>query len=370
MWDSKLFKTGIAILVTFAIIYIGTQITFVFRPIVAVFEALFLSFLIAGILFYFTFPLSDILCKYKVPRGISILIVFVVIAAVLFFLGFSIGPILAEEFTRLINNLPRNIRQLHTLALELRDHPTISRLIYLEAINLSKITEWLAGLASNTIAGFTSSLGSIAGAIGSFFTTIMVVPFLLFFMLKEKGQGFFDKLVDRFVPEDYKNSIKKALVEINLKLGAYFQGVGIVCLCVGVLAYISFLIIGLEFALILAIIIGITNIIPYLGPFIGAVPAALIGLFDSPATMLYVIIAIVIVQQIESLLISPAVMGRKLALSPLVVILVILIAGRLAGLLGIILAVPGFTVLKIIVSHTYTHIQLKKQKLEEAETAK
>jgi predicted PurR-regulated permease PerM len=369
MWDSKLFKTGIAVLVTFAIIYIGSQITFVFRPIVAVFEALFLSFLIAGILFYFTFPLSDLLCKYKVPRFLSILIVFLTIGGGVLFLGLSIGPILVDEFTRLISNLPQNIRQLHTLALEMREHPVISRLIYLEAINLSKLTERLASMASNTISGLTSSLGSIAGVIGSFFTTIMVVPFLLFFMLKEKGQGSLEKLVDRFVPEEYQGSIKRALAEINLKLGAYFQGVGIVCLCVGALAYISFLIIGLEFALILAIIIGITNIIPYLGPFIGAVPAALIGLFDSPTKMLYVIIAIVIVQQIESLFISPAVMGRKLALSPLVVILVILIAGRLAGLLGIILAVPGFTVLKIVVGHTYEHIQLKKQKLKETESA-
>jgi len=368
MWDSKLFKTGIAVLVTFAIIYIGSQITFVFRPIVAVFEALFLSFLIAGILYYFIYPLSDLLLKYKVPQTISVLIVFLVITGVVLFLGLSIGPILVDEFARLIKDLPQNIRQLQTFALELREHPVIGRLIYLEAINISKLTERLAGMASNTIVGLTNSLGSIAGVIGSFFTTIMVVPFLLFFMLKEKGQGTLEKLVDRFVPEDYKNSIKKALAEINMKMGAYFQGVGIVCLCVGILAYISFLIIGLEFALILAIIIGITNIIPYLGPFIGAVPAALIGLFDSPTMMFYVIISIVIIQQIESLFISPAVMGRKMSLSPLAVILVILIAGRLAGLLGIILAVPGFTALRIIISHTYEHIQLKKQKLEESET--
>ncbi len=250
MWDTKLFKTGIAVLVTFAIIYIGSHITFVFRPIVAVFEALFLSFLIAGILYYFTFPLSDLLCKYKIPRFLSILIVFLTIAGVLLFLGLSIGPILVDEFARLINDLPQSIRQLQTFALGLREHPVISRLIYLEAIDISKLTERLAGMASNTIVGLTSSLGSIAGVIGSFFTTIMVVPFLLFYMLKEKGQGTLEKLVDRFVTEDYKNTIKRALAEINLKLDAYFQGVGIVCLCVGILAYISFLIIGLEFALI------------------------------------------------------------------------------------------------------------------------
>jgi len=366
MWDSKLFKTGVAVLVAFLVLYIGTQITFIFRPLVAVFEVLFISLLIAGILFYLTCPLSDLLSKHKVPRTPSILIIFIVIIGVIFFLGLAIGPILVDEFARLVNNLPQNIEQLHILILGLRDNPIIERLIDLEAINVSRLTERLASMLSNTIAGLARSFGSIAGVISSFFTTIMVVPFLLFYMLKEKGQGSLENLIDRFVPEDYKNSIKQALAEINKKLGDYFQGVGIVCFCVGILAYISFLIIGLELALILAIIIGITNIIPYLGPFIGAVPAALFGLFDSPTKMFYVIIAIVIVQQIESLFISPAVMGRKLALSPLAVILIILIAGRLAGLLGIILAIPGFTVLKIVVSHTYEHIQQKKQKLQEA----
>jgi predicted PurR-regulated permease PerM len=364
MWESKLFKTGIAVLVAFAIIYIGTQISFVFRPIVAVFEALFLSFLISGILFYLTYPLSDLLCKYKVPRTLSILIVFFVIIGVVTILGLSIGPILVDEFAKMITNLPQNIRQLHALIISLRGNPLVDRLIDMDAINISRLTERLAAMASNTISGLTNSLGSIAAIVGSLLSSIMVVPFLLFFMLKEKGQGTFENVVDRFVPEEYKGTIKKALAEINLKMGAYFQGVGIVCLCVGLLAYISFLIIGLEYALILAIIIGITNIIPYLGPFIGAIPAALIGLFDSPTMMLYVIIAIAIVQQIESLFISPAVMGRKMSLSPLVVILVILIAGRLAGLMGIILAVPGFTVLKIIVNQTYDHIQSRKEKLE------
>lgn len=366
MWDSKIFKTGISLLVVFSVIYLGSQITFVFRPIVAVFETLFLSFLISGILFYLTAPLSDLLCKHKVPRKLSILIVFVVIVGAILFLALAIGPILAAEFSKLASELPQKLKELNTLIIGLSHHPLVGQLINIEAIDLRKLAEGLANLASSTIAGLSSSLNTMVGVITNFFTTIIIVPFLLFYMLKEKGQGSIENLIDRFVPEDYKNSIKQAIAEINKKLGDYFQGVAIVCLCVGILAYISFLIIGLEFALILAIIIGITNIIPYLGPFIGAVPAALIGLFDSPAKMLYVIIAVVIVQQIESLFISPAVMSRKMALSPLAVILVILVAGRLAGLLGIILAIPGFTVLKIIISHTYNHIQLRKQKLEES----
>jgi len=127
---------------------------------------------------------------------------------------------------------------------------------------------------------------------------------------------------------------------------------------VGILAYIGFLIIGLEYALILSIFIMITNVVPFLGPFIGSIPAVIIGLLDSPLTMLIVIILIIIVQQIESMLISPQIMGRKLSLSPLAIIVIVLVSGRLGGLLGIILAIPTFTVLKIIVNHIYEYYQL------------
>jgi len=84
-------------------------------------------------------------------------------------------------------------------------------------------------------------------------------------------------------------------------------------------------------------------------------------LLESPLMMLLVIIVIVIVQQLESLLVSPQVMGRRLALNPLAIILIVLVAGRLGGLLGIILAIPTFTVLKIIVAHIYERIKLKRE---------
>ena len=132
----------------------------------------------------------------------------------------------------------------------------------------------------------------------------------------------------------------------------------------GILSYIGFLIIGLDYALLLSIFIMVFNIIPWLGPFIGAIPAVIVGLLDSPLMMLEVLVIIVIVQQIESLLVSPQVMGRKLALSPLAIILIVLVAGRLSGLLGIILAIPVFTILKIIAAHIYEHYKKKRNNIK------
>ena len=176
-------------------------------------------------------------------------------------------------------------------------------------------------------------------------------------MLAESGRGTVPKVVGKLTPRPYVERTLRSLVEINNQLASYVQGLGLVCILIGILAYIGFLIIGLEFALVLAVFVLITNVVPILGPFIGAVPAVLIAAIDSPLMILKVIIVIVIVQQLDAMVIRPQVVGRKLAISPLAIILVVLLAGRLGGLLGIILAVPIFTVIKIVATQAYETIQ-------------
>jgi len=359
MWESKLFKVGIGILLIFLIIYIGSQITFIFRPLVVAFEALFISFLIAGILYYLTYPLSDWLSSRKVPRPLAIITVFLLIIGLLTLLGLAIGPILAAEFTKLAVSLPEQVNNLRQLIEGLEDNPLFARFLDTDALNLSNLTDRLTSMASAAFAGIVNSITNIIDFLTGTFMTIIIVPFLLYYMLKEKGNNLISNVVNKLAPEKYAAKINKALTEMNKMLASYFQGLSIVCLIVGILAYIGFLVIGLEFALILSIFIMITNVVPYLGPFIGAIPALFVGLLDSPFLMLQVFIIIVIVQQLEGLVISPQVMGHRLSLNPLAIILIVLVAGRLGGLLGIILAVPTFTVLKIIINHTYEHIKLK-----------
>lgn len=357
MWDSKLFKTGVGLLLLFLIIYIGTEISFIFRPLVVAFEALFVSFLVSGVLYYFTIPFVDWMHSRKVPRSLAILIVFLLIIGLLVLLFFAIGPILQAEFTRLAVSIPEGIREIQQIIMEYEDHALLDALLDLEALDIDEIIDNLAGIVNRAISQLAVSIASLFDFITGIFITIIIIPFLLYYMLKEKGGEFIPTMVERLSPEEYKDNIKSALAEMNRLLGTYVQGLAIVCLFVGILAYIGFLIIGLDYALILAMFILITNIVPFLGPFIGSIPAVVVGLLDSPLTMLLVIFVIVVVQQLESLVISPQVMGRRMALSPLTIILLVLVAGRLGGLLGIILAIPIFTVLKIIVNHIYAYIK-------------
>lgn len=357
MWDSKMFKAGVGMLLLFLIIYVGSQITFVFRPFVIAFEALFLSFLIAGLLYYLTVPLVDWLHRRKLPRAAAIFITFLLVAGLLFLLVASVGPVLQAEFIKLVDNIPEKISGAQELLINLEGSALGTRLLDLEALDLENIADKIAESIGRAVAQVATSIVALANLLTGLFMTVVIVPFLLYFMLKEKGSELISGAVKRFAPRDYVEDINSMLGEMNRLLGLYVQGLGIVCLCVGVLAYLGFLIIGLDYALLLALFIMITNVVPFLGPFIGAIPAVIVGLLSSPLMMLKVIFIIVVVQQVESLLISPQVMGRKLALSPLAIILIVLVAGRLGGLLGIILAIPVFTVLKIVAAHLYEHVR-------------
>lgn len=357
MWESKLFKTGIGIVLIFLIIYIGSQITFIFRPVVVAFEALFTSFLIAGILYYLIYPLSDWLSNRKVPRPLAIIIVFLIILGLLTLFVLAIGPILVDEFTKLVVSLPDQVENLKSLLENLESNPLVARFLDIEVLNLNNLTDRLTSMASAAVTGIVNSITNVIDFLTGLFTTMIIVPFLLYYMLKEKGKNLIPDAVNKLAPEKYAGNINRALAEMNKMLASYVQGLSMVCLVVGILAYIGFLIIDLEFALILSIFIMITNVVPFLGPFIGAIPAAFVGLLDSPLLMLQVIVVIVILQQLEGLVISPQIMGHKLSLDPLAIILIVLVAGRLGGLLGIILAVPTFTVLKIIVNHAYEQLK-------------
>lgn len=358
MWDSKLFKAGVALLLVFLIIYVGSLINFIFYPLVVIFETLFISFLVAGVLYYLTFPLCDFLTRGKVPRTAAIVLVFLIIVGLLSLLVLATGPIIVDEFNKLATGLPGKIEAAVKLIEALRHYPIFKQLVDFEALDLQSLSYRLAGIISSAASSIVSSMGEIIEFLTGLFITIIIVPFLLFYMLKQKGQNVIPGLVDQYILGDYAKDIKITLAEMNNMLGLYFQGQAIVCFLVGLLAYIGFLIVGLEFALTLAIFIMFTNIVPWIGPFIGAVPAVIVGFVHSPLMALKVLIIILIVQQLDSLVISPQVMGRRLLLSPIAIILVVLVAGRLGGLLGIILAVPVFTALKIIINNVYSYIRV------------
>jgi len=132
------------------------------------------------------------------------------------------------------------------------------------------------------------------------------------------------------------------------EIGDWGRGMLILCLFVGALTYIGLSVLGIKFALTLALIAGLTELVPYIGPWLGGVPAVMIAFLVSPTLALVVIILYIVIQQIQNILVTPYIMHKAVGLDPLIIVIILLIGGKIAGPLGMILAVPAATILSIL----------------------
>jgi predicted PurR-regulated permease PerM len=226
-------------------------------------------------------------------------------------------------------------------------------------VSFEQIEETLTGYATSLPENITSSFSTVLGVVTNITLTIITVPFILFYMLKD-GHKLPSTAVN-FVPTSYRNEALKIFQDLYETLAAYIQGQLIVSLAVGVGCFIGYTIIGLEYALVLGIVVAVANIIPYLGPFIGAAPAVIIALLDSPTKALLAAIVVTVVQQIDGNFLSPLIIGKRLNTHPLTIILLLIGAGSFGGILGMILAVPTYAVLKAVTLNIVRLIKLRKK---------
>lgn len=363
VFQSRFFKLLAAILIILLIVLVGTQVSFIFKPLVVFFQTLFIPFLIAGVLFYLLRPIVNFLHMKKVPKALAIVVIYLAMIGLITLLIISIGPILQAQVMKLVDNAPILFEELRKLIIQIEDNEWVSRFQETDNFSIEEITNNLTTYLTEAFDFLSSNIASFIGGVINIILIFIVVPFVLFYLLKD-GDKAPNQLL-RFLPEKQQSEGHRILKDMDEKLSSYIQGQIIVSVGVGILMYISFLIIGIEYSLILALIAMFTNVVPFVGPWIGTIPAVIVAIIDSPLMVLWVIIAIIIVQQIESNLISPQVMGRKLAVHPLTIIILILVAGRFAGLLGLILAVPTYAVTKVVISHMYGLLQLRQRIDEE-----
>ncbi|UOE93227.1 AI-2E family transporter [Alkalihalobacillus sp. LMS39] len=357
MPQGKYFRIGYALIIILLIIYLSTLVDFIFRPIAVLIQTLFAPIILAGVLYYLFRPFVNLLAK-KMPRSLAILLLYIIVAAVLTFLFLLVGPELQKQLNSFMKNIPHLMNEIRTLINNLQQNEYLSRFQLNENFSFEQISSELTTTINNVLSTIGTNLASFIGFITNAVLIVIIIPFVLFYMLKEGEKAPAQFL--RLLPKKQQEDARRILGDMDKALSSYIQGQIIVSFCVGVLAYIAFLIIKLDYPLVLALVAMFTNVIPFIGPWIGTIPAVVVGLIHSPFMALLVILVIIVIQQIESNLISPQVMGRKLAIHPLTIILLILAAGRFAGLLGLILAVPTYAVLKVIVSHIYRLWNLRK----------
>lgn len=361
MFKSKLLFWTLEFLLIGILIYVGTKIAFLFNPIVTFVSTLFFPIVISGFLFYLLKPVVTFLINRKLPKVMSIFIIYLVFVGLI---GLLIGtgvPSLFKQINHFVEELPVYLKQMDELINNLVRSRWFKWTMEQDYINvkdgINTIQNYVAELPSTLAHG----LSSVLAMVKNITVVIVLVPFILFFMLKDG-----DKLpgaILRFVPRSYHVPSLKVLKETSTTLATYIQGQLLVCMFVGVASFIGYLLIGLPYAFLFALISAVTNIIPYAGPFIGLAPAFFFALIYSPLQSILVIIIVIIVQQLESIILSPLVIGKKLNTHPVTIITLLFVSGNIAGVVGMILAIPTYSVVKTIILNITTFIKLQKIKV-------
>lgn len=277
-------------------------------------------------------PLVDWAAKY-IPRFLAVIFLAVIIIGIFALIGIAIIPPLIVQLTQMANNLP---------ALADRFGPfyhTIQSAISQYQEGLLNLTSQLSGVTTGI---YSTTIGFFSGVVAFF--TILVMAF---YMLLE--QDAIRSYINQIISPEQKDRVFPILKKIVTKMGNWLRGQFSLMVIVGVLDGIALAILGVPYALILAIWGGLTEAVPYIGPWLGLIPAVIIAFTMSPIKALIVVVAYLVIQQLEAQFLVPKIMGKALGLSPVIIILAILIGAKLLGILGVIVAVPMAAAVSVVI---------------------
>ncbi|WP_070120401.1 AI-2E family transporter [Bacillus marinisedimentorum] len=339
-YDNKFFKYGTAVLLVLLILFFLGKVDYLMTPIQAILFTIFLPLVFSGLFYYLFRPIVRIMDKWM-PKVLAIIVLYVLLIGLLSGIVYFAGDSIAKQFNDLANSVPQDLEKVDKKTEDVVQENNFGLVSYEEVKNkaISYFAELARGIGNN-IMGIVSMAASVA-------TVMIVIPFILFYLLRDDYK--LAPHVLNFIPKKHHEEGREILHDLDETLSTYIVGQVIVAMIVGVLTFIGFWIIGLKYGLLLAIFAMVMDIVPFLGPFIGIIPAVVVALMSSPMMLLKVVIVFIVVQQLEGNLITPQVMGKKLSLHPVTVILVIMAAGSVFGFFGILLAVPFYASAKEIV---------------------
>src|SRR5699024_5517430 len=342
--DNKFVSTLFIVLLLFLTIFTFTKISHLFAPVRTIFSIVGPPGIFGVLFYYLMTPMVDYLERKGLLRKLAVLVVFAGIVLIFLLAITFIIPGVQNQFNQLIEDFPRIwnsvVTQIETLLYD-EGFTEIYRQFQATDI-MNRLTEQMSNIFTATL----DSIGSVAGIITRVVITIATIPFVLYYLLID-GEHFKQSLLE-VIPVRARPTMVKFMEQASEQVGSYVRGELMVAVSVSIMFYVGYLVIGLEYALILSILAGVLNLVPYLGSIMASVPALIIGAFVSPLQLFKVIVVIAIEQTLEGRVISPQILGNKLEIHPLVILFILLVAGSLFGFMGLILAVPGFGILRVI----------------------
>jgi predicted PurR-regulated permease PerM len=330
---------------TLVLVFVALGFWLLYRFVQVVF-ILFLAIVVGTVIR----PIVSWLYRRGLPRIAGVILVYILLLALLIGFVLLLFPLIIEQGTTISAAVPGYYQSLRTWMVD-----NSSLLI----VRLSEfLPATLPGLAPaqqtglQVLASAELAWGYVTSATNVVFIVIAIL--LLSYHWTLLGPRTIQSLL-LLVPENKRESISELISAMETKVGSYIAGHGVLCLVIGVMALIAYLIIGLPNALVLALVAGIMEAIPILGPVLGAIPAAVIALSISPSKLIWVIVATVVIQQLETSLLAPRVMRKAVGVNPFVSLLAIFAFSSLFGIPGALMAIPIAAILQLLLDRFVFH---------------
>ncbi|WP_276623866.1 AI-2E family transporter [Syntrophomonas wolfei] len=329
--NSKIYRYFFFIVVVLATIYF----LFLVREVL-------LTFFLGAVLAYLLFRPISFLERKGLKRVWAILLLYLLLLAV-FSLFFSLAvPAMVVELDQMAGILPDYAEQARDMAKSI-DGMELGKLTPVLKENLNQIENKLFEGLENFLGGFYSFLGK--------FLALAFSPILAFYIIND-WEKIRDAFLGLFSPSS-RREIKTVLEKIDEALIEFLKGHLIIATFVGIFTGTAAALLGVKFPLLIGLVAGVADLVPYFGAFLGGFFALLIALSESLQLALYMGLAVLLIQQVESNIITPRIMGGKLGMHPLLIVFALLAGGKLMGIWGMLLAVPLAAALKVVIQWAF-----------------
>lgn len=319
-------------------------------------------FVAAALLAYIGDPLADRLQKYKLPRTLAVVVVFILTFLVLGLLVLLVGPLIRSQVSALMAALPDIVLRVEQVWL-----PSLMELLNIEAgddVGIAAFLERYSDMAGSWGAKVLVSVSKSGGAVVAAVLSLFLIPILTFYLLRD-----WDNIMSHFsalIPSQQRETVLKLAHDTDDVLGAFLRGQLLVMLALATIYSLGLSIVGLKYAVAIGVVSGLVSFVPYLGFVFGITLAALtVALEPNPLwQMLGVVATFTIAQLIEGSFLTPKLVGDRIGLHPVIIIFAVAAGGQLFGFFGILLALPAAAVLSVVVRFAYDRYLREHSEIE------
>lgn len=308
-------------------------------------QPIFLLFMLTGIIVYVMEPLVRYFESQRIPRLVAVIFAYFLVIFFVVLIFVYLAPIVVQQGREFTANLPGYVKRATEL-MEAYQKELVGVRVPQMAGEL--LEEALNSLKNVTLKLFSRLPSMTINVVYSLFYLVLA-PVLAFYILKDLKK--IKLTMNSLIRDRHREETVIILRKIHAIVGGFLRGQLLVALCVGILSIIALTILGVDFAIVLGSIVGILNVIPYFGPIVGGLLAALVAFIKSPILAFWVIVAMVIIQSIDAMILSPNIISQQVNLHPVMVVFALLVGAVLFGFMGLLLAIPLLAMGKALVYH-------------------